>query len=803
MPRILSLLLAMLFAGAVQAQGQPEPLVKKVNVSINNGVNFLLKQQLGDGNWDSLKNKEGVGSYQCGMTGLAVLALLHCDGVIDDAKLEAGRKKAIQDGLATLRKIESPKVYDRALQTMALAEAGLPQDRALIKRNVDWLLDVRVYRDNKFIGWEYGKAITTRESDASNSQYAMLALWYARQAGVAIERKVWEEIRAYYTETQQQDGGWVYSPYYGPVNEKGASITMTVAGINGFLIAGMELNDDREQWPLPKGKVNNCGKYSENLPLAKGFHWLNQRFRIDLDQRTYYHLYGLERAGRLSGMRFFGEHDWYREGCEHLTKVQDPTGAWKTQGGWDRWPSVNTCFALLFLSKGRTPVLISKLVHGNWPRREDDGDWNNDRNDLRHLIEYVAKEGKLFGKKALAWQTYDIRRAIEARLVKNNVLSPEEEAEIVADMKQSPILYITGHESPRNRFQAIEIKLIKRFVENGGFIFAEACCADPNFDKGFKDWVNDVWGQDLTLLESTHAVWTCYNSVTAGDPYKLMGLQVGCRTVMVYSPQDLSCRWESNRLSDGPTQRAFELGANIIAYGTGRTPPQPRLTPIEIAGMEKEEAKSSRRGTFQVGQIRHAADWQPAPKAMRNLMENVHKVYGLDVLLKTRPIGLQDPITVRESKFLYMHGRDRFSVQPDHFVALRFNLENGGLLLADACCGSEKFDKSFRQFAQELFTKEKLVRVPVDPRDRLFSAALNGTAISADNIKCRTKVNGQAVAMEPYLEGIQLDGRWVVLYSKYDLGCALERNTSPDCVGYDHASALRIAMAAVLYSARP
>ncbi len=801
MPRILSLLLALLLAGAAHAQGQPEPLVKKVKTSITRGVAFLVAQQRGDGNWESLKDKENIGFYPCGMTGLAVLALLHCDGVVDDPKLESQRKQAIQNGLASLRQFESAKVYDRALQTMALAEAGFPKDRALINRNVDWLLDVRVYDDKKFIGWEYGKT-ATRTSDASNSQYAMLALWYARQAGIAIDRKVWQEIRNYYPQTQNADGGWVYSPYYGPANEKGSSITMTVAGINGLLIAGMELNDDREPWPLPKAKVNNCGVYGENLPLAKGFHWLNQRFRVDLDQRTYYHLYGLERAGRLSGMRFFGEHDWYREGCEHLTKVQDPSGAWKTQGGWDRWPHVNTCFALLFLSKGRTPVLISKLVHGNWPRREDDTDWNNDRNDLRHLTEYLSKRD-LFDKKTLAWQTYDIRRAIEARLGKNNVLNPAEEAEIVADMKQSPILYITGHESPRNRFQAIEVKLIKRFVENGGFIFAEACCADPNFDKGFKDWVRDVWDQDLTLLESTHPVWTCYNAIPAGDPYTLMGLQVGCRTVMLYSPQDLSCRWESNRRTDGPTQRAFELGANIIAYGTGRTPPQPRLTPIEIAGMEKEEVKSGRRGYFQVSQIRHAADWQPAPKAMRNLMERVHKDHGLEVMLKTRTIGLQDAITVRESKFLYMHGRDRFSVQPDHLAALRFNLENGGLLLADACCGSETFDKSFRQFAQELFPKEKLVRVPTEPRDRLFSAALNGVALTADNIQCRTKANTPPVAMEPYLEGIQLEGRWVVLYSKYDLGCALERNTSSDCVGYDHASAMRIATAAVMYSVRP
>jgi len=40
-----------------------------------------------------------------------------------------------------------------------------------------------------------------------------------------------------------------------------------------------------------------------------------------------------------------------------------------------------------------------------------------------------------------------------------------------------------------------------------------------------------------------------------------------------------------------------------------------------------------------------------------------------------------------------------------------------------------------------------------------------------------------------------------VIYSKYDLGCALEaKHPSPDCLGHDHESALRLASAAVLYA---
>ena len=44
---------------------------------------------------------------------------------------------------------------------------------------------------------------------------------------------------------------------------------------------------------------------------------------------------------------------------------------------------------------------------------------------------------------------------------------------------------------------------------------------------------------------------------------------------------------------------------------------------------------------------------------------------------------------------------------------------------------------------------------------------------------------------------------WPTDISRYDIGCALERQTSPDCVGYAPDSALRIATAVVRYHARP
>ena len=73
------------------------------------------------------------------------------------------------------------------------------------------------------------------------------------------------------------------------------------------------------------------------------------------------------------------------------------------------------------------------------------------------------------------------------------------------------------------------------------------------------------------------------NPVKPGDPYQLWGMSLGCKTVLIYSPEDLSCQWESNNFKDGKGLKAFQLGANIVAYATGREPPKPRLTQVDVS----------------------------------------------------------------------------------------------------------------------------------------------------------------------------------------------------------------------------
>jgi hypothetical protein len=792
MSRVASACLALLLGIALlpaprssaQPQSKAEPLVDQVRSAIEAGRRFLQQQEKGRGEWE-----RGLyaGAKPGGCTALALLALLN-SGVKPDDPI-------IQRGLGYLRQVEPRDTYVVGLQTMVFNEVGDARDLPRIQRNVDWLIEARIMAaDGRLRGWGYTP--DTRVTDNSNSQYALLGLHSGKQAGAKIATDVWESILHYYSGTQEGDGGWVYGYDYG---NGGTTLTMTVAGLCGLYIAGEELDAGRRQLQ-PDGSDPQCGKYPENAAVQKAMLWLGAddrgggtRLRFDDRNHTFYNVYGIERAGRLSGQRFLAGHDWYREGCEFLVGQQHlEDGSWYSGVGADHEQILSTSFALLFLSKGRTPILISKFAYG--PRTEPEL-WNNKHHDARHLAEYASKE--LFKRLPLAWQVYDVRRRVE--LQRQDVFLDE-----VGHLLQSPILYLNGHESPARQLTDNQRQLLKRYLEEGGFLFAEACCNSKEFAAGFRQLMRDLFPEALLEpLRADHPIWSAHAPVPPGFAH-LEGLEMGCKTVVVFSPEALAGYWELGRYrprtepAGDRATLAFRLAGNVIAYATGLEPPKPRLTEEKVA--DDKDDRRPPRGFLKAAQVRHSGDWQPAPRALPNLMRYLRTEQQLDVALQKEEIRLSAP-NLFQSKFLYMHGRKSFDASADELENLRANLKTGGLLFADACCGSREFDAGFRTFAAKLFPGAKLEPIPVT--DTLFSAEVNGLPITRVRVR-KEKADGTAEAeyrdAPPALEGIKVDGRWVVIYSKYDIGCALENHQSSDCRGHDRASALRLGAAAVLYA---
>lgn len=759
-----SFVVVLVLAGAALAQPRPEPLADQVKSAIDRGVNFLRREERGRGHWDTDITGALVG-YRNGPSALALLALLNAGVPPGD--------EMMQRALTELRKSQTRKTYVVALQTMVLAEINDPRDRELIQSNVNWLLKVRVLKDDQFAGWTYSEE-RIGHSDNSNSQYALLGLAAGRAAGAKVDKAIWEQIRDYYLGTQMtglpsDEGGWGY------ITGRSSELTMTVAGLCGLEICAAELNKSH-QGLRPDGTAENCGVYREDPARRKALEWLSRRFTFN-DREAFYNAYGIERAGRLTGQRFLVGHDWYREGCELLVSKQRDDGSWN---GWrSNWqdPIVNTSFSLLFLSKGRTPVLISKWAHG----RGDE--WNNKHSDARHLVSYASHE--LFRKQPLAWQVYDARHLGFGSRAERNLE--------VAALLQTPVLYMNGH--VLGEMTDTQRDLLKQYLSEGGFLLAEACCGKEAFTRDFRTLMAKMFPEhSLKPLPPTHAVWRAHAIVPPGF-VPLEGIDMGCKTVVVFSPKPISGYWEENLTEDPRGKLAFRLAGNIIAYATGMEAPKPRLTIGDIP--DSREEPPAPRGFFRVAQLRHEGDWQPAPRAMSNLMRHVRERQRLDVELRPQELPFAAP-DLFKYKFLYLHGRGRFSPSNEGYENLRANLQNGGTLLADACCGSPAFDAAFREFAGKLFPTAKLEPIPAT--DALFSAATSGSAIQSVRVRSGAGATATFENAPPALWGIKLEGRWAVIYSPLDLGCALEKHQSSDCKGHDYDSALRIATAAVMYS---
>ena len=135
-------------------------------------------------------------------------------------------------------------------------------------------------------------------------------------------------------------------------------------------------------------------------------------------------------------------------------------------------------------------------------------------------------------------------------------------------------------------------------------------------------------------------------------------------------------------------------------------------------------------------------------------------------------------------------------------VELKAYLAAGGTLLASACCGSEAFDASFQVFAATLFGREEWRMI--DPQDPIMTGSFApDLAKPLTGLAYRERYNAPPPSQLdwPILYGIQRDGRWVVIYSPYDIHCGVSGHNCPHCVGYTPQDAETIAGNILLYAA--
>jgi hypothetical protein len=299
------------------------------------------------------------------------------------------------------------------------------------------------------------------------------------------------------------------------------------------------------------------------------------------------------------------------------------------------------------------------------------------------------------------------------------------------------------------------------------------------------------------------------------SPYtgNLWGVEYGCRTCVVYSNQDLSCYWElaqPGQWSRFPAAArehiadALAIGVNVLTYATNREPKGKEQSFVTLDDGDAASAAGS-RSVIEIAKLNHGGGCNDAPGALLNLLRTASQGEAkVNVRAAPELINISNENLFRYH-LVFMHGRHDFRLTDAERKQLREYLERGGTLLADSICASQAFTTAFRRELAAALPDQAIQRIPTG--DTLFTTANGGFDIRQVSLREPQAAadNQQPVAarirnVEPQLEGIQLDGRWAVIFSPFDISCALESHEAIGCRGYTQQDAARIGLNVLLYS---
>lgn len=370
------------------------------------------------------------------------------------------------------------------------------------------------------------------------------------------------------------------------------------------------------------------------------------------------------------------------------------------------------------------------------------------------------------------------------------------------DPHETPILYFGGTKA--FEFTNAQRQKLRKYMEDGGTFFLEA-------NSGFDDFRNSAMREikamfpdrDLRRLPLDHPLFNSLQKITEVEylktvdavpdtkPY-LEGVDLGTRTVLIYSRYGLSCAWDGHTHKHNRglgLESANAIGANILAYCIAE---HNNVAPI-AQSVAYNEAGEARRAQIVIGQLQHRGEWRATPSAIPALLENAVGVLNMRAKFQQVPVDLnKDDLT--SVPFLFVSGMYDFQLNETEVARLRAYLGSGGFLFAESCSGRESFDLAFRREMKKVFPERQLDLLP--PDHPLYTTHYQiGQVAYTDRVKqLRPDLTG------PVLEAITMDQRAVVIYSRYSLSTGWEGNLSAYNMGVSTRDAFQIGVNVIQYA---
>lgn len=717
---------------------------------MQNAADFLLKKF--DGN--ELSPLEELSPlYHDGLHALCVYALLTAGQSLPDDRLSIkgevmpGLIEAMkgQDLTPLPEKTQEPVTYTRSLRAAALSVYNRKEDRAALKDDVAWLVAAEVdggYTYDDRYGNPRSAAAPNYEFrrqdvpwDNSNAQYGLLGVWSGAEVGMEVPDRYWKDVERHWTSTQTKDGQWIYSE-----KQPHKSLAMICAGV-----ASLYVTHDYLDAPLVKGSV---GRDPFPGALGRGLAALEAG---DVSVQTPnpgtffvgYDLYGLERVGLASGLKFMGAHDWYRELAQKVLPWQQRDGAFRLQKG-DAAAITDTAYTLLFLARGRQPVFLEKLRFEKY--------WANRPRDVANLTRFASRELE----RPLNWQAVSVDRAW-------------------TDWLDAPVLFIASHQPPQ--FTPQDYAKLRDFVLAGGLIFTHADAGSEAFNAWVPQLVKNVCGPyELQSLPENHPLYSINYHIATPRP-KLRGVSNGSRLLLVHSPTDLASAWQGRNDKMFPDR--FRLAVNIALYASGKTDLRNRLNTPYIPAPRQTPARS-----IVVARLQYPGNWDPEPYAWKRLANLFAAQTGQGVCVE--PVLMKD-LKPGAAALAALTGTDSYAFTADQVAALKAYVNSGGVLLIDACGGENGFARRVRDDLVPRAFGANFEAIP--PEHPLFAGLTAGKA-NASPLRLRPYAADKLGRAAPAPEWLKF-GAGYVIFTPLDLTSGLLGTNTWGIIGYGHTSCER------------
>lgn len=758
-------------------------LSRAANSAIDRGVQYLLSRQTYDGGWV----REGTDGYGIGPTALVTLALLTCG--------EQRTSKEMTAAINLLKRVDG-RDFDKATYSVGLRASvwGLLPEAARsveLRGDLAWLLSHQMTGELRGM-YNYG---TRGGGDFSNSQYGVLGVWAAADAGLDVPIVYWRNVEAAWLKGQKEDGGWGYRQEW----------PNSYASLTAAAVATLFITNDY----LHLRDYQDLNRTIDNAPLQAGLKWLADNFEPDsnsnLDPRWFrpargnrgaargpaprgnqrgmlprgngrgpapgevaanddsqdrdlndpwlhYTLFAYERVGEASGLTQFGDRLWYDEGAEHLISTQRYDGSWIGRTN----PEISTAYALLFLARGRAPVIAQKLAFGE--------DSNNRPRDIAAFTRFMRHATE----RHVNWQSVSIDATAE-------------------QFRVAPLLYAASDK--QTTLTSPQKQSIKTYIDQGGLLIAVNEGRTDAFTRSVVTLCRELYpAYSFRDLPKTHQAYTAnFNVRLPAGPIR--ALSNGVRELVVLYPSgDMSWQWHSTGGAFVSQNSPFASLANLWLYATDRANPRYKG---EDPWVDRNPAVQATR-SLRVARLQHGNNWNPEPAGWTRLSNVMANFDQFD--LSAIPVAAPIPATIGMA---HLTATQSLTLDPPTKAAIKAYLATGGLLLADAAGGSSEVPGSFESLMKEFFPDAVIVPLPLT---HPIYRGRNYGGEDIDSVEYRRTPSAPTVKI-PRLRGVTAEGRLVAILSNEDISGALVGYSHSGLVGYTPASAMDLMRNIILWRA--